>query len=175
MAHGLQHAKETMQEELHAAKQEMRSSWAADLQQALLTLPLKGAARLPATSFLCKCPLTGLLLNQAKATLSVIICIGLTGLADVNCTYSCHVLGPQHSKLPGLLLAAQTAFRFLNALCGHALALDMPQVSKSRDRSSICKMWVACLGCGRCLYVDAQKLDSSPIHKRHCVVLHGLR
>ena len=39
-----------MHEELHAAKQEMCSSWEADLQQTLLTLPLKGAACLPATS-----------------------------------------------------------------------------------------------------------------------------
>lgn len=69
MAHGLQHAKETMQEELHAAKQEMRSSWEADLQQALLTLPLKGAACLPATSLLSTSThmLTELLFFHAEA------------------------------------------------------------------------------------------------------------
>ncbi|KAK9844468.1 hypothetical protein WJX74_002886 [Apatococcus lobatus] len=43
VANGLQHAKETMQEDLHVAKQEMQNAWQADLQQALLTSPLKDA------------------------------------------------------------------------------------------------------------------------------------
>lgn len=65
-ANGLQHAKEIMQEELQAAKQEMRNTWEADLRHALLASPVKGATYYRSLAYLSVLPTKQVLLTRPR-------------------------------------------------------------------------------------------------------------